>query len=213
MKKCILFDLDGTLTNSAKGITNCALYAYEKLGITPPPINDLLTFIGPPLRYSFSKYGVSENDVETAVSYYRERYTTIGKYENEVYNGIYELLQNVKKAGNRLFIATSKPEKQTIDVLTHFNLINYFENISCASLDGSRDSKTAVIKHLISETKNFTNGVMVGDTIFDVEGAKETGLTAVAVSWGFGNTNEILNAGVDFYAETVKDLENYLLNK
>ena len=209
----LFFDLDGTITDSSQGIVNCAIYALEYLCLPIPNRNELLRFIGPPLRDTFPKFGVKNEDVELAVSKYRERYVTVGKFENTPYNGIYNLLEGLIDSGYELYLATSKPEQQTYDILEKFNLTKYFKFLACATNDGTRDSKTSVIKYLISNIDNFTSAYMIGDTIYDIEGAKNCNINSIAVGWGFGNKQEMINAGADFFANDINDLFNYLIKK
>lgn len=208
MKKCILFDLDGTLCNSAEGIIKSSVYALQKFNITVST-ERLKTFIGPPLRDSFMSVGLSENEAEQALGFYRERYNSVGLFENEVYDGIPELLNKLKSNGHRLFVATSKPENMTMRILEHFDLLKYFEGVVGASLDKSRDSKEAVIEHLL-KTHKINNAIMVGDTVFDVRGAKHHQIDTVGVLWGFGEKADLINSGAIKLAGDTTQLFNIL---
>ena len=210
--KNLFFDLDGTLTDSSEGIVNCAIHALKYFNLPIPDRKQLLEFIGPPLRYTFPKY-VKESDVEKAVQVYRERYVTIGKFENKPYDGIHELLANLKNAGYNLFVATSKTETQTYEILEKFDLLKYFTLVAGAMPNGARDSKASVIRYLISQIENFDGAYMIGDTIFDIVGANECNLPSIAVGWGFGDKTEMLNKGAEYFAETMLDLKNYLLKE
>lgn len=205
MKKIILFDLDGTLTDSSEGIIKCCLYALEKYNIKLSS-EELNTFIGPPLRYSFLRYGVPENEVENALSRYRERYLTVGKFENRPYDGIADLLEKLKSAGHTLFVATAKPEVTAREIIEHFGLKNYFVDVCGASFDTSRDSKAAVISHLLNTYELTGEIIMIGDTVFDVEGAAEFGIPTVGVSWGFGKAEDMLSAGAKAVANSMDEL-------
>lgn len=196
----VLFDLDGTLTDSAPGIIDCATYAFSSLGYKIPDIHDLRTFIGPPLSSSFARFGMDPDTVEKAISAFRSRYTVSGKFENDVYPGIEELLIKLKDKGYHLFVATSKPELTAREILAHFHLDIYFDEIAGASLDHNRESKEAVIAYLLSK-KDIGASVMVGDTDYDVIGAKKHGIPCIAVSWGYGNKKSMLAEGACGFAE------------
>ena len=206
MEKAVLFDLDGTLTDSGEGIINCAIYALEKLGLPVPPREEMRIFVGPPLHETFVKFGVKEEDAEEAVRIYRERYIPIGKYENVPYPGIRELLEVLKAKGFRLYVATSKPETTSVEILEHFDLAKYFDRICGASMDLSRNSKEAVIAYLLEENGRADNITMVGDTKFDILGANAHGIPAIGVSWGYGEVKEMEAAGAKAIAHTMEEL-------
>ena len=194
--KNLLFDLDGTLTDSSEGIIKSVLYTYEKMQLDPPEESVLHTFIGPPLSDSFVKHGVPEKDKDKAVAIYRERYNSIGKFENAPYPGMIELLQKLKDEGFKLYVATSKPEKTAIEVLDHFDMSGYFDEIAGATFDSSRVQKEDVIRYLLDKMEENDEGtVMIGDTTFDVLGAAELGIPCIAVTWGFGDEAEMQKAG------------------
>ena len=194
--KNLLFDLDGTLTDSSEGIIKSVLYTYEKMQLDPPEESVLHTFIGPPLSDSFVKHGVPEKDKDKAVAIYRERYNSIGKFENAPYPGMIELLQKLKDEGFKLYVATSKPEKTAIEVLDHFEMTGYFNEIAGATFDSSRVQKEDVIRYLLDKMEENDEGtVMIGDTTFDVLGAAELGIPCIAVTWGFGDEAEMQKAG------------------
>lgn len=195
MKKTILFDLDGTLTDSGEGIINCAIYALERFGLPIPSRKELRVFVGPPLTDTFVKFGVPPEDAVDAVKVYRERYLPIGMYENKPYPGIQELLETLHNAGHILCIATSKPESMAIEILEHFDLKKYFHYICGATFDHSRDTKEQVISYLINQCDSEYPWVMVGDTAFDVIGAKAHNIPAIGVAWGYGLVEEMQKAG------------------
>ncbi len=210
MKKTILFDLDGTLTDSGEGIINCVIYALEHFGLPVPPRDSLRYFVGPPLHESFIRQGVPEERAEEAGAVYRERYIPIGKFENTPYPGIRELLETLKAAGHTLYVATSKPEQMSIDILEHFDLAKYFDRICGASMDTSRSNKDAVIAYLIQENGRTDNMVMVGDTKFDVLGAKAHQIPCIGVSWGYGTVDEMKAAGAVAIADSMEQLLHLL---
>ena len=194
-KKVILFDLDGTLTDSGEGIMNSAAMVLERYGLPIPSREQLRVFIGPPLYETFQNFGISADQADNAVALYRSRYNTIGKFENAPYPGIRELLETLRSHGHRLFVATSKPEALSIEILEHFGLAQYFERICGASLDRSRSEKSAVIAYLLDTVGNIQSAIMVGDTAFDVIGAATHGIPAIGVSWGYGKVQEMIDAG------------------
>lgn len=206
MKKAIFFDLDGTLTDSGEGIMKCAKLALEHFGIDVPGCDALRVFVGPPLRDTFQKFGVPEDRVEEAVAKFRSRYTAIGKYENFPYPGIPELLAALQAKGHRLFVATSKPETMALDVLRHFDLDKYFDQICGASLDTSRDSKEAVIACLLEVVGGVQSVVMVGDTHYDVIGAAAHGIPTIGVAWGYGRAADMEKAGAMAIAHSPQEL-------
>lgn len=204
--KNILFDLDGTLTDSGEGIMNCAILALEHFGLPIPTREEMRVIVGPPLDQSFIRFGVPADRTDEAIRVYRSRYTTVGKFENYPYPGIREALQSLKAAGHRLFVATSKPEDMSVEILNKFELAGYFDLICGATLDGTRSHKADVIAYLLSRVESLENVVMVGDTKFDVLGAKEHGIPTIGVAWGYGSREEMLEAGAIAIAETPQDL-------
>ena len=205
-KKAVLFDLDGTLTDSGEGIINCAILALEHFGLPIPSREELRVFVGPPLTESFINHGVPADKAEEAVAIYRSRYIPIGKYENKPYDGIRDLLETLTQRGYKLYVATSKPEGMSIDILNHFDLSKYFNMICGAAMDLSRNSKEAVIAYLLEKSGEKENMVMVGDTKFDVIGAKHHGIPCIGVSWGYGKVEEMTDAGAVAIAETPQHL-------
>ena len=206
MKKTILFDLDGTLTDSGEGIINCAILALEHFGCPIPSREEMRVFVGPPLQDSFINHGVPADKAEEAVAIYRSRYIPIGKYENTPYPGIRELLEALKAQGHTLYVATSKPEGMSVNILEHFDLAKYFDRICGASMDFSRNSKEAVIAYLIEQNGRADDMVMVGDTKFDVIGAKHHGIPAIGVSWGYGEVADLQEAGAAAIAHSPQEL-------
>lgn len=215
MYKYVLFDLDGTLTNPEIGITSSVMYALEKFNIKVEDRKELHPFIGPPLSYSFQTYyGLSEEESEQAITYYRERFSVKGLYENEVYAGVENLLQQLKESGKTLIIATSKPEEFTLKILEHFDLLKYFDYVAGATMDGSRGEKADVIRYAIeiSGIGNKSEAIMIGDRKYDILGAKENGLNSMGVLFGFGDREELTEAGADYIVENVKDIARVLLS-
>ena len=210
MKKAILFDLDGTLTDSGEGIMNCAKLALEHYGLPIPSETEMRTFVGPPLHESFIRFGVPAEEADNAIKIYRSRYIPIGKFENHPYDGIEELLQKLKAQGHTLYVATSKPETMSVEILEHFDLAKYFDIIAGASFDRSRSSKEDVIAYLLNQCVDCDEKIMVGDTAFDVIGAKAHGIPTVGVAWGYGKVSDLENAGAVSIVYTMDELYNML---
>lgn len=214
MKKyeSVLFDLDGTLTDSGEGITKSAVFAFEKLRLTVPSQKDLELFIGPPLAEIFPKYGVPVEQTDEAIRYFRQRYKSVGKFENKPYDGIEKLLKDLKKAGMHLYVATSKPETTAVEILSHFHLDSYFDEIAGATESHDRETKDAVIAYLLNHV-HARNCVMVGDTRFDVLGAAKLHIPCIGVAWGYGSCQEMKEAGAVAIVSDIKELEEKLLGK
>ena len=206
MQKTILFDLDGTLTDSGEGIINCAIVALEHFHLPIPSREELRVFVGPPLQESFLRFGVPADRVDEAIAVYRSRYIPIGKFENIPYPGIRELLEALKAEGHKLYVATSKPETMSVEILEHFGLAKYFDQICGASMDASRSTKEAVIAYLLEQNGRADNMVMVGDTKYDVIGAKKHGISTIGVAWGYGEVADMLAAGAAAIVQTTEEL-------
>ena len=206
MAKAILFDLDGTLTDSGEGIINCASLALEHYGLPIPDRETMRVFVGPPLRDSFFKFGVPQDKLDEAVEIYRSRYVPIGLYENSPYPGIEKVLRTLKQQGHRLYVATSKPEEMAKRILVRFEMDQFFDIIAGATLDGSRDEKAAVIAYLLDQCSSCDDAVMVGDTAFDVIGAAAHNIPTIGVSWGYGKVSDMENAGAQAIAHTMEEL-------
>ncbi|MFM1632987.1 HAD family hydrolase [Streptococcus mutans] len=214
MYQTILFDLDGTLTNPDLGITNSLAYALEKFNIEVTDKKELYRFIGPPLQDSFENfYHFSKEDSLKAVDFYRDYFRHKGLYENEVYQGIPDLLERLKAQGKKLLVATSKPERFARQILKHFELFDYFDLVAGASMDGSRRLKGDVIAHALTSAQiaDPSSAIMIGDRKHDIIGAKKNGLDAIGVLYGFGNREELKKAGATYIATNVEELQGRLL--
>lgn len=215
MKQYLLFDLDGTLTDPMVGITSSVQYALEKFGIHVRYLKELIPFIGPLLAESFQKfYGFSKEDAEKAIQYYREYYAPKGIFENEVYEGIPEMLAHLTEAGFTLLVATSKPTVFARKVLKHFGMEDYFSFVGGSELDGSRTKKAEVISYILKTCGiEAKEAIMIGDRRHDIEGGKACGLESVGVLYGYGTEQELTEAGADHIIRTVAELEDYLRNQ
>lgn len=209
-KKAIFFDLDGTLTDSGEGIINCASLALEHFGLPVPSREEMRVFVGPPLDQTLIRFGVPPEKAQEGIDVFRSRYLVVGKFENSPYPGIHQLLEKLKGQGHRLFVATSKPETTSVDILNKFKLSQYFEVICGATLDGSRVHKADVIAYLLSKIGTTEEILMVGDTEFDVIGAAAHGIKTIGVSWGYGKVAEMEQAGATAIAHTMDELEQFI---
>lgn len=210
----LLFDLDGTLTNPFLGITNCISYALEKLGRTPPPAESLRWCIGPPLKESF--FALLDTDdpefAEEGVALYRERFGSIGLFENEVFSGIPECLERLRNAGFDMSVATSKPEVYATQIVEHFGLMDFFFSVDGAELNGNRTEKPILLSHIIERDGLVPEEtIMIGDRKHDVEGALANGVHPMSVLWGFGTEEELKKAGTKYLVRTPEELVNSIL--
>ncbi|MBW6464038.1 MAG: HAD family hydrolase [Firmicutes bacterium] len=213
--KYILFDLDGTLTDSAEGVTRSVSYALSKYGIKTNPA-DLKTFIGPPLQLSFRQvYGFSEEKAREAVEYYRDYYREKGIFENRLYPGIKDMLKRLSEKDIKLFVATSKPTLFAKKILDYYEVGRYFELIIGSNLDGTRVDKTEVIQAVFekAEIPDKNLAVMVGDREHDLIGAQKHNLDSIAVSYGYGTLEELKAANPTAIAHSVEELSSKLLKK
>ena len=211
----VLFDLDGTLTESGQGVANGVLHALAAFDLPAPSADELRKYLGPPLWVSFDEYaGLKGADIERAVKIYREYYHATGRFENSVFTGIPEMLSALAAAGIRLAVATSKVDHSAVSILQHFELDRYFEVISGSDeLGVTRGTKALVIAHALSELKivDSKGVVMIGDREHDIHGAKEHELESIGVLWGYGDEAELVSAGASHISATVSDLHNLLL--
>lgn len=204
--KAVLFDLDGTLTDSGEGIINCAQYAFQQMGYPVPPREEMGVFIGPPLWGTFEQFGIPKERTDEAVKIFRSRYIPIGKFENTPYEGIRELLEALGTQGWERYVATSKPEVTALEILEHFDLARYFDCICGASIENNLYEKDQVIAYLLEKTQPGDLRIMVGDTKYDVIGAAAHNIPTIGVSWGYGKVSEMLEAGAIAIADTPEEL-------
>lgn len=205
----LLFDLDGTLTDPYQGITRCISHALSALGRPAPPRVKLKWCIGPPLKNSFAKLLATDDDklAEDALRLYRERFGSVGLFENEVYEGIPDALRALKEKGHMLYVATSKPRIYAEQIIEHFDLQRYFKTVHGSELDGTRSNKTHLISHVLqSEGIISSETRMIGDRKYDIVGAKANGVCGVGVLWGYGTRDELEASGAHACIRHPKEL-------
>lgn len=209
----ILFDLDGTLTDPALGITNAIIYARKKWGLDPGRNEDYYKFIGPPMPQSFTEYwGFSPEDAKSFLVLYREYYTVTGLFENKPYPGMEDLLRRLKAAGQKLYVATSKPTDMSLRILERFGLAPYFQAIVGSDPRKTDSTKTDIIRQVqTAYALDLRRTVMVGDRRYDVIGARQCDIPCIGVLYGYGSRQELEQAGAAAIAETVEDLGDVLL--
>ncbi len=204
----ILFDLDGTLTDSAEGVIRSIQHMQEKMGIEKWAEEDLTFVVGPPLMKTFTEDFAMDNETaEKALVIFRERYTTIGLFENKVYPGVVEMLAALKAKGKRMAVATSKKEETAVRILEHFDIAQYFEVIGGDNRAAGRDNKAKVIDYVLDCMKaDKKDVIMVGDRKFDVEGAHAIGIPCITVEYGYGDRAEFEACGADYIAAEAEDV-------
>lgn len=204
----ILWDLDGTLTDPKEGIIGCIQYALQKAGHFAPPMDELLWCIGPPLYESFPKLvpGSSREAVLQLVDLYRERFASVGMFENKVYPDIPELLAKLQ-TGQKHFVATSKPHLFARKILSHFGLSSYFRVIHGSEMSGERSDKGELIQFILkTESLGPESTMMIGDRKHDIIGAKKSGLKSIGVTWGYGSHEELKEIGADYIFSRPNDI-------
>lgn len=206
----ILFDLDGTITDSGAGVMHGMEIVLRHYGLPVPDRRALRVIVGPPLRESFLRFGILPERIEEALAIYREFYLAEGWLENFVYPGVEQLLDALRACGCKLYVATSKPERIAVQVLEHFGLADRFDRICGASEDATRDSKDAVIRCLLDQIGRDGSIVMVGDTHYDVLGAACFGIPAIAVTWGYGEIPLMQRSGAAAIAHDTQELLSLL---
>ena len=214
--KNIFFDLDGTLTDSEEGIINCHKYALSALGVPEEKFGNLHRYIGPPLVECYKDYFDKPEDIDRAMKLYRERYNELGWKENRVYPGVPEMLERLKVAGHRLYVATSKPEHFAKRIIEYFGLAKYFDGVFGASPDDKRSKKKDVLLYALSSAGVELSqdekimypyeALMVGDRFYDVLGASEVGMRTIGVLYGYGHDKELLRAGAMALAKTAEEI-------
>jgi len=193
----VLFDLDGTLTDNSAGIVKSAKLGLASVGVDDVADEQIRAEIGPPLRTMFTSLGLADGQLEAAIAGYRSYYTDRGVLENAVYEGVEAALVALRDSGRTLAVATSKPETFAHIILDHFGLDGYFEFVGGATLDGSRETKAAVVTHTLAALAMEAGpAVMIGDRRHDIDGARTAGVSrSIGVTWGFGSRDELETAG------------------
>jgi len=211
-KTVILFDLDGTLTDSVQGITRSMTFALEHFGVSVPDLTALNRFVGPPLATAFREMGVDEADIEAAMAKYRERFSAVGIFENAPYPGIHEALASLRNAGKTLAVATSKRWDYAVRIVAHFGLAEYFSFVGGSELDHTRTDKAEVMAYTLAQLGNPDPATvcMVGDREHDIAGAQALGLPAIGVLWGYGSRAELEEAGAAALAANMDELTRLL---
>lgn len=210
--KHLLFDLDGTITDPKLGITKSVQYALDKMGIIESDLDKLEPFIGPPLKNSFEEiYSYTEEQASQAVEYYREYFKKYGMYENKLYFGMKELLEQLQNDGYVLYVATSKPSVFAKQILEYFQVKNNFELIVGSNLDGTMSDKTEIIRYIISGRELLKdNVIMIGDRKHDIIGANNNGIDSVGVGYGYGSERELRQVNCTYYIKTLENLWSVL---
>ncbi|ANC79475.1 phosphoglycolate phosphatase [Fictibacillus phosphorivorans] len=210
----ILFDLDGTLSDPKIGITKSVQYALNRMGISEENLDDLESFIGPPLQQSFYEcYSFDETQVGTAITYYRESFKDVGMFENTLYKHIPTLLQELKDNGHTLVVATSKPTVFAEEILKYFNVHHHFDLIVGSNLDGTRTSKTEIIQHILYHYNDQPKEsfIMIGDRKHDIIGAHNTGIDSIGVTYGYGSMEELTAIKPTKIINSVSEIREFLL--
>jgi phosphoglycolate phosphatase len=207
----LLFDLDGTLTDPKQGIVACIRYALRSMDVEIAADVSLESYIGPPLRDTFRSLCGDDCDVEAAVGFYRERFATVGLFENQVYDGIPLCLEQLRGRVKTIHLATSKPRIYAEQIIQHFGLERFFDVIYGSELDGRLDDKTELINHILKREKlDAANTVMIGDRSFDVVGARNNNVRAIGVLWGYGSEAELDLAGAHQICNHPAELSDHL---
>lgn len=212
--KYVLFDLDGTLTDSKEGLTKSVQYGLKKFGITVENLNSLKKFIGPPINDSLMKYyNFDEEQALKGMKYCREYFTDKGIFENKLYKNVYEMLDILKNKGIKMILATSKPTVFAKKIIEYFNLDGYFQGIVGSNLDGTRDKKVEVIAYIINKynIRDLKEVIMVGDREYDIIGSHENNIDCIAASYGYGTPEEIKNAKPTYIADNVMDIPGKII--
>ena len=209
--KNIIFDLDGTLTDSKPGIVKGVQYALRCYGIDEPDLDKLTSFVGPPLYKSFMDYlDCSEEEAKEAVECYREYYAETGLYENALYDGVEGLLYALKEKGYRLLIASSKPRIYVKRILSFFRILRYFDIVEGSELDSRRTDKAELLSYVLDKWDlKAEECVMIGDRKHDVLGARANGMDSIAVGYGYGSEDELSGAGPTYFFSTIEELKNF----
>ena len=212
MLRHIYFDLDGTLTDPYEGITKCILYALDELGFPHPDDDYLYSCIGPPLWDTFPEM-VGEELTKKAVDLYRERFVEVGWKENVLYEGIHDALEVIAAAGDTIFVATAKPHMHAARIIDHFGLGDLVHNVYGSELDGTRATKTDLLRFAIEKNPGDVERIMIGDRKHDLLGGIANCMTPIGVAWGYGSLDELTAAGAETIARSPSDLPLVLIDQ
>ncbi len=217
--KYLLFDLDGTLTDPKEGITKCVQHGLQSIGIIENDEAVLLSFIGPPLQESFpSIYNLDEAQTTQAIAAFRQRFSTIGLFENQAFEGAAEMLESIKTQypNKKIALATSKPKDFAVRILEKYDLLQYFDILDGSNLDGTKIHKHEVIESVLEQLKltpeDYPEVLMIGDRKHDVEGAAQFGIDCIGVQFGYANEGELKDAGAKYIVDTMEELQDFLLH-
>lgn len=210
----VLLDFDGTIADTGEGIYDSVRYAVRAMGFDPLPEEVVHTFIGPPVFSSFKRaLNLSDEDSAKAVEKYRESYMNGGIYRLSFYDGMEKLLNDIKKSGIKLAVASSKPENFIIEILRYLKISDLFDFISAPESDKAPESKTALVERAVKALGiDKSKAVMIGDRYFDIEGAKEAKVDSIGVTFGFGDRNELVNSGADYIADSTEDIRRIIFS-
>lgn len=208
----LLFDLDGTITDSSIGIARCIQYALSEAGSAAPPLHDLTRYVGPPLAGSFSVLlNTSEpRQIEEAIAAYRRRFEAVGMFENTLYPGMAEMLAECALLGHSMSVVTSKPRPYALRILQHFGLGSLFRGVHGPELGDRHYTKASLIREACAEGLAGDAVAMIGDRAEDVLGARSNGITSVAVTWGYGSEEELRRAAPDRLVASVVELGAFI---
>ncbi len=209
MRTHLFFDLDGTLTDPYEGITKCILYALDQLGFPHPDDDYLHGCIGPPLWETFPQL-VGEELTRRAIDLYRERFVEVGWRENRPYEGIHDALERIASGGHTLFVATAKPHVHAARIVEHFGMGDFFHNVYGSELDGTRATKTELLRFAIGRNPGATTRIMIGDRRHDLVAATATNVIPIGVAWGYGSIEELQQAGATAIAGAPSELPSLL---
>lgn len=217
MFKYVLFDVDGTITDPYYGISECVNYALASRGLAEKDEAKLRSFIGPPLRVTFAKYGFNPEESEELVAKYRELYNVSGIFKDTIYPYMEAVLKELSNHGIKLATASCKPTEACKTVLKHVGVLNFFDDVTGASLDSSLDSKPEIIREVLKKLgipkDELESVVMVGDRSTDILAAKENGIASIGACYGYGGKEELSAAGADFLAENPLEIRDIILER
>ncbi|MBE6821358.1 MAG: HAD family hydrolase [Ruminococcaceae bacterium] len=210
----VLLDFDGTIADTGEGIYDSVRYAVKAMGFDPLPEEIVHTFIGPPVFSSFKRaLNLSDEDSAKAVEKYRESYMQGGIYRLSFYDGMEKLLNDIKKSGIKLAVASSKPENFIVEILRYLKISDLFDFISAPESDRAPESKTALVERAVTVLNvDKSKTVMIGDRYFDIEGAKEAKVDSIGVTFGFGDRDELINSGADYIADSTEDIRRIIFS-